>query len=484
MASPAPALRREWEAPLGRAGWLALCAGAGVAIGLGHWLPVLAVVVAAMAFAVGLVRWRWSLYLLLAYIPVSGLAGLALHPDTGLGVALRDGLFVAPLYAGFFAGAAAARRPVLFRGAPVAALALLVVLVLAQALNPSIPEASVSLIGTKVWLSYIPLLFVGYHALRDKRDLSRILAIMSIAAVVPVAVGIVVAILLYAGYTDFVYGLYGPAAKEATQGFAELHIGEAVLRRVPSTFTSGAQYYAFTISMIAITYAWWQGAESRVSPRLRGLLVLLVFVACFLSGTRGAFLFAPFLVVLIVLLHRGALGRVIQVAAASAVALAAVVTVTGIGAQALLGNALQRAFFNLDLSLIQGFTKTFEVAPFGLGTGTDTRAVRYQIPDAELFALFGGAWQESWWVKAAIELGALGLILVLILFGTLLVRAWRIHWSLRDPQLRAVSAALLALFIWMMVYGVKAQYVDFDPMNMFLWLTLGMLLKLPALDRR
>jgi hypothetical protein len=37
--------------------------------------------------------------------------------------------------------------------------------------------------------------------------------------------------------------------------------------------------------------------------------------------------------------------------------------------------------------------------------------------------------------------------------------------------------------IWNVVFNVKAQYLDMDPMNVYFWLLLGLLFKLPTLDR-
>jgi hypothetical protein len=45
-----------------------------------------------------------------------------------------------------------------------------------------------------------------------------------------------------------------------------------------------------------------------------------------------------------------------------------------------------------------------------------------------------------------------------------------------------VSASLIGLILWNMVFNTKAQYLDIDPMNVYFWLLLGLLLKLPALD--
>ena len=59
----------------------------------------------------------------------------------------------------------------------------------------------------------------------------------------------------------------------------------------------------------------------------------------------------------------------------------------------------------------------------------------------------------------------------------------RTHTRIRDPQLKIVSGALLAVVAWMVLYNMKSQYLDFDPMNIYFWLFAGMAMKLPLLQR-
>ena len=42
--------------------------------------------------------------------------------------------------------------------------------------------------------------------------------------------------------------------------------------------------------------------------------------------------------------------------------------------------------------------------------------------------------------------------------------------------------AVVAFLVWNLVYGIKGQYMDFDPINVYFWLFAGILMKLPALE--
>ncbi|HVH51290.1 MAG TPA: hypothetical protein VM690_04030, partial [Gaiellaceae bacterium] len=66
--------------------------------------------------------------------------------------------------------------------------------------------------------------------------------------------------------------------------------------------------------------------------------------------------------------------------------------------------------------------------------------------------------------------------------GTITFRAFRAHRALHDPRLRVVSAALIAFLLWDLVSAAKQQYLDLDPLNVYFWLLLGVLAKLPTLD--
>jgi cytochrome b561 len=86
----------------------------------------------------------------------------------------------------------------------------------------------------------------------------------------------------------------------------------------------------------------------------------------------------------------------------------------------------------------------------------------------------GGVWYESWYLKALIELGVVGLAVFLVLIARLLVRAARAHRAtVADPEARSMSAAFLALFIWTLLFSIKTAGIDEDPLDLYVWLFLG-----------
>jgi hypothetical protein len=450
-------------------------------------VAIAGLLVVAVGLAVGIANWRWSIYGLLCYLPVSGIAILAAYGDRephAAAVLAKDFVFVIPAYVGFLVWAWRCRRPIFFPGAPVALFAALAGVVLVQAFNPALPNHLVGVIGIKVWLFYVPLFLLGYHLVRSREEVFRLFGLMSVLALVPALIGILEAALIYGGYDNAVYRMYGDAADAATQNRVQFEIAGGSLRRIPSTFSSFYQYYLFLASMIAVSYAWWRGAATtRVPGWLRAAVWLLLLTAVFVMGQRGAFVFVPLLVVLLVLLDRRpenrlSLRRAVPVAlvVAAALALAAVLGVVSHTVETLEGE-----FGDVVVtSAREAVSETW----VGLGAGIDSTGSRYAFGEDEAAPGVNGKFHEGWYVKAYLELGVLGLAIVLAFLGTIAVRGIQAHLQLERQKIGVISAAIVSLLIWTLIYNVKAQYMDFDPLNVYFWLLAGILVKLPSLESR
>jgi hypothetical protein len=466
------------------AGTCALGATVGVAVAAGLAAPIAALLLLGIGMLVGLRSWRLSILLLLAYIPVSGLLWIAMYPRTAPGALAKDFLFVIPAYAGFFGSYVAARRKILFEGLPLVALALLAALVLVEILNPSLDSLLVGLVGAKVWLFYIPLVFIGFHLIRGRRDLEGMLKVMCITGIIPAVVGIVEAVLLYTGNSGVVYSFYGDAAAVSTQQFTAVEVGGATLLRVPSTFSFVAQYYIFMTSMVAIGYAWWRMApRGSTKRRLRQAVWVLFLIAVLTSGARGALAFIPLLLVAILVIEGRFDLRSSGVLIALFGGLLLMIGLIGANPGGVIGSLWENARYQIDAVVIEGAKQASNHLLIGLGTGADTIATRYVSEAAAQRFAVQDVWREGFWARSVLELGIGGLLLTVIVFGGILLSGLRVNRRLRDPGLKAVSASILGLMVWVLAYNVKAQYLAFDPLNLYFWLFTGILFKLPALER-
>jgi hypothetical protein len=419
--------------------------------------------------------WRWPVYGLLLYLPVSGVPIVLSYPSTGFTPLLKDVLFVLPAYAAFLL--ARARLGWSFPGAPLLPLgafaALVAVLSLPQLANPLVP-----LVGAKVWLFTVPLLFLGYHLPRSRSHLRRLLAAMTLVGLVPVVVGIVEAALLDGGRGDLVYPWYGQAAQAVTQNFFDAGFAsDARFLRVPSLFSFAAQYYDFLSAMVVVTFAW-RALKGGTWATAAFALTLVASLTC---GVRAALAMTPLLVAMIVLISFSPRrARVSTVALGGTGLLAgglAAVNVSGLLAQSTRVGAAEFAS-----GFLGGLPRAMGITLTGLGTGYATGAARYALGGvASPAAAAGLNFSESWWVKVLLELGVAGLLAVVVLMGWLLVAGYLAWRRTGDRDLRQVAAALLAFLLWTLVYLSKGAEIDLDPINVYFWLFAGILLRLPAL---
>jgi cell division protein FtsW (lipid II flippase) len=171
--------------------------------------------------------------------------------------------------------------------------------------------------------------------------------------------------------------------------------------------------------------------------------------------------------------------------AVAALALLFVVATRIVGATPLpvvSGTAQLARSYTSDL-FVDGFRQAFSLTTMGLGAGINTSASRYAFAQGDVFQVAGGTWYESWYVKVALELGIVGLAIVAALLAIALYRIMHAHRSLRDEGLKAASSAIIAVLLCTLVFGVKAQFLDIDPVNVYFWLFIGLFARIVALDR-
>jgi len=154
----------------------------------------------------------------------------------------------------------------------------------------------------------------------------------------------------------------------------------------------------------------------------------------------------------------------------------------GVGVLLVLGllqEAISLVSYNLETAVLDPLADITDDSSFiaGSGTGLNTVAARYGAPELT------DAYYDSWYLKALVELGVLGLLLTWGLFAALLAKAWQVFRSITDTALLPVAAAFLAFAAWVVANNVKGFYLDLDPINVYFWLFLGITMKLAVLGR-
>jgi hypothetical protein len=442
----------------------------GVAVAVGRVSAVLTIILAALALSIALASWRWSIYLLMAYMPFAGIASLVAYPDTAGAALIKDVMFAAPAYVGFVVAFARHREEIQLGRLPLRWLSVFAVIVAIQVLHTWLSgNLLVGLIGLKIYLFYIPTYVLGFHLITDDRSLKRVLSLLCLVAVPPTLIGLTEALLLYKGHADVVYSAYGAAAFAATQGFAAYQFSSGVpLVRVPSTFAFVTQYFFFETTMIAIGYAWWRWLDiSRSRWRSVGPVVWALFgMAAVSSGQKSVFLLVPLLVALIVAFDLS-IRRASLVLALSAGSIIAMTQLLGINVGDALAGSTQIGVSEFQNYFVGYSQQILATGWAGAGVGVFTSlAGRYaEVGDVVYY--------EAWIVKVLAEVGVAGLITIAVIVLVILVRGLRAHLRLSDGPWRSTSAALIALLVWTVFYSTKAAPLDIDPLSVYFWLFAG-----------
>jgi hypothetical protein len=422
-------------------------------------------------------NWRLGLYGLVAYLPFAGAVATLLYPSKAP-LLFKDFLFAVPLYVSFFVRMCLGRRWLKgFPGVPCFLLSALALLVIIQSWNPQVANWEMALIGIKVWLFYVPLIFVGYSYVESQDDLFRLLRLTVALSFVPALFGLLEFVLTQAiGYEPVMAAIYGPAAQSATQGFFHPEIAFGVrFGRIPSTFTFVTQYFCYLLVVIAASFALYEADPSKFWRGAALAPLAVLSLAAFLSGEIAAFVFVPMVLMLAWMLCRGA-RALLPASAALAAVLGIAVVALGIDPTALAGYVWRLATRYSSEIAYGDLATALSLAPFGAGTGTDTGPARFAVA-----TIMVGV--ENYYAKTLYELGIGGLLIVWGLVAAFCVSGLRVRRQVKGRALFSVASALTALLVALLVYLFKGPLLDIDPLNVLYWLFAGMLLKLPHLEQ-
>ena len=433
--------------------------------------------VAAPCIFIGLYNWRWSMCALLVYLPFAGIPILTMYPSESP-LLYKDFFFVIPAYIGFVATYVFRREPMRFSGLPPWLIGAFGTLVFVQLFNPNLNNWLVGAIGLKVWLLYIPLYFLAYHLIDTREGLIRLARTVLLISLVPFLFGIMQAILVYKGYDHIAYQLYGNRAAAVTQHFTQFSfLGGGFLRRLPSIFQSGTQYYGYIMSMLPMAAAMWMIKKGKARIHLDVFLVVLISLAGFLSGIRRTFLLIPVFWLLFGFFS-AKISNFARTMIITAIGILLTLNILGTHLGAIY-KPIARLTVHYSRTTVTGdFIEAIKTAPLGLGTGMDTNPARYALVDSSAFRWLS----ENYYAKAVYELGIGGLLILVVLFLAILIRGYSAYNALRAPVLRPFAAAFLVYFIVIMIDCTKAQPLDIDPVNVYFWIFAGLLAKLTSLD--
>ena len=406
---------------------------------------------------------RRLLYFILIYTCVEGLIINLTFPSK-LGFIAKDVACVFA-YASLFSANNGRSFGSLSRlSVPIAVFALLQIVYL---LAPSDFALMGKLVGLKMRLLYIPIMFLGYRAIRSVNDF-RSFAIVLIAVSIPVS--------LFGIYLFFV----GPGALARIGGtYSAIVYSTTGIWRVPGTFTSPGQYGLYlTFNVVLAVGLLLTGG---VGPRLRVLLwtaLAIMILAMLASGSR-----TPLLLSLgcagLTLVALGRVGRMVSMSVIVYAVFAVAFVAFGTGVSERVDSIastehlvrFQQTYFG------QLFIDTMMQNPMGLGLGTATLGARHFTEFREIVFV------ESYLGLVGIETGVVGLAGLMFLCVAILVNLWRCRAVMTTAE-SAPGGYVMALFTVMVIALMPiGTQIDSPPGNAYFWLSIGICAKLYDLER-
>lgn len=405
---------------------------------------------------------RWLSYAIFIYTCIEGLVINILYPNT-LPFIFKDFAIIAA-YGAIMTGGSGGSGSLGKVTATFVAFALLTFLFLFM---PSPVSAFGMLVAVKQRLLYIPLVYVGYHFVRDERDyfgLMRVLAITSI----PVSI--------FGIYLYFVgpIGLTSIGAKYSAIIGSTTGSHGIAFWRVPSTFNSPGQFGCFLLANGAAMLGVLFGAGA--SKKLR--TVTIVAMVCLLgallvSGSRTPLLML-LLVAALMLIMTGRLGGIGLAAAGAYVVFAVAFSYFGGGVEDRVGSIASWEHVERFKTTYFGqlFIQFLEESPMGFGLGRATIGARHfnQLQNVMLV--------ESYFGIIAAEMGILGLAVFSWMIAAILALMAKMRKAMVTSPLYVnwlSLAIVLALIIGLLPVGTP---IDSSPGNLYFWFFLGMIVKM------
>ncbi|MFB2837087.1 hormogonium polysaccharide biosynthesis protein HpsL [Floridanema evergladense] len=340
------------------------------------------------------------------------------------------------------------------------------------------------LLGLKVLLGYVPLITCGYYLIRNKKELLFFTRSHLVLAIICCLLGLIQYQFLSSGRCEGTRGMSGQDLFKATLEARCLVGGSLVFSpdvgmiRLPGTFVSPWHWAWFLISNAFITYASAFSDPSFIW-RMGGLFGMgLVIINSFISGQRIALALVPvvFIILLILTGQIANLKRFIPIA-------------IGIGVVAAIGTAM---FPEVVQERVDSFVSRWNAAPptdfiasqaeftskgqsgiFGAGIGRATNSARAYGADALI---------ETFYPKLLFELGPLGAGGFLIFVTMITWVTFKIYRSVKEHNLRSFAASFW-VFILVISYNTYWYPLDTDPVAVYYWFLIGVIVRLPEIDR-
>ncbi len=337
------------------------------------------------------------------------------------------------------------------------------------------------IVGLKVWLGYIPLIFCAYYLLNNKKSLIWLNRLFIVLILIACTLCIIQYLLLVSGSCPGNSQLPEPSNVSASLR-AQCFVGGSVLYnparnliRLPGTFVAPWQWAWFLISSSFLTYGIMLSEPSRLWKWISFCSLATVLIATLISGQRTALLLVPIVYLLLFFLtEQKNKNLAIKL---GFIGILTIIITTQIGlVDERIANFIGRWQYSPPQEFIakqiQWLTHD-RITWLGHGLGKTLSAARHfgSIRLVEVFP-----------VKIMYEIGILGFLGFFSLATTLTILTFKAYRSLKTPGLRHLGLCLW-VFILLISYNPYYYPLAVDPVAVYYWFFAGILLKLPVLEQ-
>jgi hypothetical protein len=371
-----------------------------------------------------------------------------------------------------------------------------------QAFNPASTSIFFGIMGLKLYFYYIPLIFVGYALIDKESDLQKFYPYLLGLSMVVALLGIAQSLL---GHTFLNPTIIADDIRELSTNYRVSPISGVIVYRPTSVFVSTGRFTFFLVP--AWLFAFGYGVYLILRTRKGRILTLLslgtITVAIAMAASRGTLLWTAGSAIVCVIAflwgcpwQRGQLLRILRSFQRAIIIGIICLAIVGFSFPNELNNRFTFYWETLDLSSpaselvdrtstypINNFLLAFDSTrwPYGYGIGTASLGTQYVT---RIFHVpYSGFNVESGYGTLVVELGIVGLLLWIVMASAIVISAWKVVRRLRGTVWFPIGFVIFwyaSLLLFPYTYAGLASYEDFI-LNCLLWLSLGILFRLPSL---
>lgn len=449
---------------------------------------------------------RKSLWFLLIYLPFSGTITYWVGGGNILFHLSKD-IFYIPALIALIQECRRARKPIIFDKRLTITLGILITLSLITLVFANLQQEVLlpdcdsligystrcktgsplmqGILGLKVFLGYIPLMFCAYYLIETKKQLIWLGRLLVCLVIICCTLGIIQYAMLASGVCAGTRGAVGEQLFKASVR-AKCLIGGSLLFspeqgqiRLPGTFVSPWHWAWFLIANSFITFAV-AFSDTSWFWRMMGLSGLaLVFVNSVICGQRIALALVPAAVIVLLVLT-GQIANFKKFIPLG-LSLGLILTVLVINNPEIFTERVDSFVQRWNASPPYDFiVEQFQYAInnqkgfFGRGLGKATNSTRAFGPTTLI---------ETYHPKVMVELGKIGLLGLMAFLTNLVIATWKNYRLVKIESIRSFGASFW-VFILVITYFPYWYPLDTDPVAIYYWFFAGVLLKLPSIDQQ